>query len=226
MKLGFLAFGLFLAVGLASGQAPDYWFHPDTVVEADLPLDSTVLVIQVDYGDAAATDSVVWAWKRVAWSAPEGWTVDACDPTVCHTGVPSSATQLPLAADAPSFLKFLLSSRGIPGQALGTFWVFPQGQIEHHLTLHFTFTAGALDARPVLQTPTVRAYPNPTSGPLQWSQPAPASGTWSLHSPTGRLLETGRFPAAPDLTNRPSGTYLLNPGDGHCAFPILKTDTP
>ena len=226
MKWTFLAFGWILAHGAAWGQSPDYWFDPDTVVDALLPLDSTVLVVQVDYGDAAAVDSVVWAWKRVEWFAPEGWTVDACDPTVCHTGVPSSATQLPLAADAPSFLKFLISSRGIPGQASGTFWVFPQGQIDDHLTLHFTFTAGALSTPPSPGPSAFRAHPNPTTGPLQWGAPTPNSGTWTLHTMTGRLLESGRFPAAPDLTHRPTGTYLLNPGNGQPSLPILKTDTP
>jgi hypothetical protein len=226
MKWTSFAYGLLFACGTVWSQSPDYWFDPDTVVDAQLPLDSTVLVVQADYGDASAVDSVVWAWKRVEWSAPEGWTVDACDPTVCHTGVPSSATQLPLAADAPSFLKFLISSRGIPGQASGTFWVFPQGQIDQHLTLHFTFTAGPLATLPAPGPPAYRIHPNPTTGPLEWRDPAAIAGTWTLHTLTGRLIETGRFPAAPDLTPRPPGTYLLKPGDGQPALLVLKTDTP
>ena len=216
----------FVLMGTVSAQVPEFWFSPDTVFAAVLPLDSTVLVAQIDYGDAAATDSVVWAWKRVEWSAPQGWSVDLCDPSVCHTGVAASHVQLPLPAEAPSFLKFLISSRGMLGEAMGTFWVFPEGQIEDHLTLHFAFTAGSVDVpnRPVHGSNAL--HPNPTSGPLWWRE-VPAEGVeWTVWGPSGRVLDRGTAPAAPDLTAHPPGTYFITFDPARPTLPIVKLHAP
>ena len=195
---------------IAFAQAPTWWVAPDTALALELPLDSTITVAQIDYGDAAAVDSVVWAWKRVAWELPAGWQADLCDPTVCHTGVPASAVQMPLAPDASSFLKFLISSRGIPGEGGGTFWVFPEGQIQHHLTLHFTFSSGPT-AVPEAASLKAVPYPNPTSGALHWRGDVPASGTWHVHAASGAVVQSGRFPDLPDLHSAPAGPYLFSP---------------
>lgn len=216
----------FCAPLVGVSQAPDYWFTPDTVYHADLPMDSTVVIAQIDYGDLAAQDSVTWAWKRVEWDAPEGWTVDVCDPSVCHTGVPASATQLPLAADQPSFLKFLISSRGIPGQASGTFWAFPSGQIQHHLTLHFTFIAGVSSTPSDPASPAPTLHPNPTTGPLSWGTPAPATGTWLLLTSTGRPLRSGQLPTVPDLHGLPAGLYFVRTHPEAPLIRLVKSTAP
>lgn len=195
---------------VASAQAPTWWVAPDTALVLELPLDSTIAVAQIDFGDAAAADSVVWAWKRVEWDLPAGWQADLCDPTVCHTGVPTSAVQLPLAPDTPSFLKFLISSRGIPGEGGGTFWVFPEGQIQHHLTLHFTFSSGPT-AVPEAAAPEAVLYPNPTSGAVHWRGEVPASGAWHVLAASGTVVQSGRFPELPNLHAAPAGPYLFLP---------------
>lgn len=192
----------------AAAQAPAWWVEPDTLLEVALPLDSTMAVAEIAYSDAAATDSVTWAWKRVAWVAPAGWEADLCDPTVCHTGVPASAVQLPLAPDAPSFLKLLISSRGIPGEAAGTFWVFPEGQIQHRLTLHFHFTSGPV-AAPAPPAPTAGLYPNPTTGPLAWRGEVPTAGAWRVVHASGQCVALGTFPQLPDLTSAAPGLYFF-----------------
>lgn len=195
----------------AIGQSPEWWVAPDTLLAVELPLDSTISVAQIDYGDLAAEDSVVWAWKRVAWDVPEGWQADLCDPSVCHTGVPSSSVQLLLPPQSPSFLKLLISSRGIPGEGSGTFWVFPEGQIQHHLTLHFTFTSGPTSVTAASIDAVTGPYPNPTTGSVKWHGPVPDSGAWHLLTADGTLWQSGQFPTLPDLTSASPGLYLFRP---------------
>lgn len=60
------------------------------------------------------------------------------------------------------------------------------------------------------ESAAMRIYPNPTRGPLTVELPEAAD--WQLFDLTGRLLESGASEAAPlalDLSDRPSGVYLL-----------------
>ena len=207
---GILNAALMLMFAIAvNAQSMDWWVSPDTLQVQELPLDSTVAIAEISYGNLAAEDSVIWVWKRVEWTAPQGWVADLCDPSVCHTGVPASSIQLPLAPDAPSFLKFLISSRGIPGTAEGEFWVYPQGQIEDRISLHFTFFSGSTHAQELKTKLSFRPYPNPTEGAISWDGPWPLEGTWTLYSISGAVYKSGLFPVRPDLVGAPAGAYLF-----------------
>lgn len=226
MKCFILASFALLIGTEAKPQSLEFWAIPDTLLNLELPLDSTMTVAQIDYGDAAAGDSIAWAWKRIQWEAPAGWEANLCDVSECYTGVPLSAVQWPIGPTDPSFLKLLISSRGIPGIAMGEFWVFPEGQIENHLTLHFTFSSGLLATPEVPANSTFQVHPNPTQGRVQWTHFLPEGTAWELKGAVGEVVQMGRYPQAPDLMGLPAGHYFLVELQGRQIQHLLKLNLP
>lgn len=203
---------LFLMAFVQSSMAVNYTFTPSSAYNGSLEMDLySEHQINV-YHDLS--DSAYISWRLIEDDYPEGWDVQLCDWQHCYSYLPFLGDMLGVGAGGSGYVKLLVNPMNIPGTGHIQFWIYPTGNMDAHVDIHFYLNTVVANVDPALHQKT-NVYIN-ASGNLEIRN-AP-KGITQLFDAKGCLVKTWILQTeiyTESFAHQGNQVYLIQTADGN-----------